>query len=290
MTTYTDTEKRGQFRALISGGRVLHPASVFDPLSARSAEDLGFEAAMLAGSVASLAVLGAPDLVVLTLTELADLCRRICRAGNLPLLVDADHGFGNAISVQRTVQELEAAGVAALTIEDTLLPKPFGSTAKDALISIEEGVGKIVAAVEARRDKSLVIAGRTNLERGPLDEIVQRAAAYEKAGADAIFLSGPKTREQIRAVSAATSVPLILGRITEELDDKGFLLEHRVYVVLQGHKPYMAAVKAAHDALAALRAGTQPADIKTAVNADLLDKLTRQDNYDQLAQKTLQKQ
>ena len=100
----------------------LHPASVFDPLSARIAEHLGFEFAMMAGSTASLTVLGAPDLVLLTATEFVQQAQRVCRAMSLPLLVDADHGYGNALNVARTIEELATVGVAAATIEDTNLP------------------------------------------------------------------------------------------------------------------------------------------------------------------------
>src|SRR6478672_11686477 len=148
------TNRRERFRATLERGRCIHPASVYDPISARIAEDLGFEAGMLAGSVASLAVLGAPDIVVLTLTEFAAQAYRINRAGKLPLMVDADHGYGNALNVMRTVQELETAGVAALMIEDTLLPRPFGE-AKPSLISLEEGIGKMRAALAAREDRLL---------------------------------------------------------------------------------------------------------------------------------------
>ena len=100
------TERRTRFRALIEGGKCVHPGSVYDAMSARIAEDLGFEIGMFAGSTASLAVLGAPDHIVLTLTEFAGQAYRICRAGNLALVVDADHGYGNALNVMRTVQEL----------------------------------------------------------------------------------------------------------------------------------------------------------------------------------------
>src|SRR3954470_20954346 len=150
------TNRRERFRATLDRGRCIHPASVYDPISARIAEDLGFEAGMLAGSVASLAVLGAPDIVLLTLTEFAAQAYRINRAGSLPLLVDADHGYGNALSVKRTVEELETAGVSGLTIEDTLLPIAFGGDDKQ-LIPIAEGVGKMKAAVAGRQDPRLVI-------------------------------------------------------------------------------------------------------------------------------------
>src|SRR5438445_5147637 len=134
--------RRRRFRALLAGDRCIHPGSVFDPISARIAEDLGFEVGMFAGSTASLTVLGAPNIIVLTLTEFAAQAYRINRAGGLPLMVDADHGYGNALNVKRTVEELETAGVAAMTIEDTVLPRPFGD-GKTQLIALEEGVGKM---------------------------------------------------------------------------------------------------------------------------------------------------
>jgi oxaloacetate decarboxylase len=96
--------RREKFRSVLSGNKCVYPGSVFDPISARIAEELGFEIGMFAGSVASMTVLGAPDLIVLTLTEFAEQARRICRAGNLPLLCDADHGYGNALNVMRTVE------------------------------------------------------------------------------------------------------------------------------------------------------------------------------------------
>jgi carboxyvinyl-carboxyphosphonate phosphorylmutase len=136
------TDRRRRFRAILSGNRCVHPGSVFDPISARIAEDLGFEVGMLAGSTASLTVLGAPDLIVLTLSEFAGQAYRINRAGNLPLMVDADHGYGNPLNAKRTVEELETAGVGGLSLEDTDLPTPFG-TAKPRLTSIAEGVGKM---------------------------------------------------------------------------------------------------------------------------------------------------
>ena len=158
------TDRRRRFRAILAGDRCVHPGSVFDPISARIAEDLGFEVGMFAGSIASLTVLGAPDLIVLTLTEFADQAYRINRAGNLPLLVDADHGYGNALNVKRTVEELETAGVGGMSIEDTELPTPFGTT-KPRLISIDEGVGKMKAALAGRQDPALV--HRRPHQRGP---------------------------------------------------------------------------------------------------------------------------
>jgi Phosphoenolpyruvate phosphomutase len=119
------TDRRERLCGVIAGGPCIYPGSLFDR-SRRIADDLGFEAGMSAGSIASFTVLGAPDIVTLTLTKFAQQAYRINRAGKLPLPVDADHGYGNALNVKRTVEELETAGVAAMTIEGTLLPTPYG--------------------------------------------------------------------------------------------------------------------------------------------------------------------
>ncbi len=154
--------RRERFRQLLQGNACLHPGSVFDPLSARIAEDLGYQFGMLAGSSASLTVLGAPDIVLLTLTEFAEQTYRICRSCSLPLLVDADHGYGNALNAARTVEELETAGVAGLTIEDTVLPSAFGASGTTNLTSIAEGAAKLRAALAARQDPLLAMIGRTS--------------------------------------------------------------------------------------------------------------------------------
>ena len=190
------TNRRERFRATLERGRCIHPASVYDPISARIAEDLGFEAGMLAGSVASLAVLGAPDIVLLTLTEFAGQAYRINRAGNLPLLVDADHGYGNALNVKRTVEELEAAGVVGLTIEDTLLPTPYGATGT-RLIPIEEAAGKMRAEHRERGHRPGQHAGfETEIPRDARgDRIMHRrrmdAAPAIERGAKAFASIGP---------------------------------------------------------------------------------------------------
>ena len=274
------TDRRKRFRALLSGERCIHPGSVFDPISARIAEDLGFELGMFAGSTASLTVLGAPDLIVLTLGEFAGQAYRINRAGGLPLLVDADHGYGNALNVKRTVEELETAGVAALTIEDTVLPKQFGEKDALRLISIEEGVGKMKAALAGRQDPALCVAGRTGaIAISGLDDAITRGKAYEEAGVDALFFVGVKTRAELDAISAATKLPLILGGGTPELSDLAYLGARRVRVALQGHQPFAAAVKAIHDTLKALRDGTPPSKLQGVADAELMKRVTRNADY-----------
>ncbi|HMA14096.1 MAG: isocitrate lyase/PEP mutase family protein [Bacteroidota bacterium] len=275
------SERREAFRALFAGDRCVHPGSVFDPLSARIAEELGFEAGMFAGSVASLTVLGAPDLILLTLSEFAEQAYRINRAGELPLMVDADHGYGNALNVTRTVEELEAAGVAGLSIEDTLLPQPFGSLDKTRLISVEEGVGKLRAALAGRRDPALMIAGRTSaVSVSGIDDAVTRITAYEAAGVDALFLIGVKTREQLARLRDAVKLPLILGGAGPEVVDLDYLSGMGVRLCLQGHQPFMAAVQAVYDTLAALRGGTPPKELAGVASAELMDRLTRDADYE----------
>ena len=274
------TERRQQFRAILEGSGCVHPASVHDPVSARIAENIGFELGMFAGSVASLTVLGAPDLIVLTLTEFADQAQRISRAGNLPLLVDADHGYGNALNVMRTVEELENAGIAGLSIEDTDLPRPFGSGGKPGLISLEEGAAKVRAAVEARSDPRLVIAGRTSAAAiAGIDEAIKRAKAYAAAGADAIFLIGIKEPEQLDAVAAEVEKPLILGGVGPDMKDLDWLAGRNVRVCLQGHQPFAAAVKAIYDTMMALRGGIAPEELTGIASADMMAAVTRRKDY-----------
>jgi carboxyvinyl-carboxyphosphonate phosphorylmutase len=268
--------RRERLRAVLEGGRCVHPASVHDPISARIAEDLGFELGMLAGSVASLAVLGAPDLILLTLTEFAEQARRICRAGTLPLLCDADHGYGNALNVVRTVEELEAAGVAGLSVEDTELPQPHGSGGRPRLVSVEEGVGKMRAAVAARGDTGIVVAGRTSAPAiTGVADAVARARAYAACGVDAIFLVGVRTRADLDAIASEVRLPLILGGAGPEILDPDYLSSRGVRVCLQGHQPFAAAVQAIHDTLSALRAGTPPAQLTGAADEVLMKRLMR---------------
>ncbi len=274
------TERRERYRAVIEGESCIHPGSVYDPISARIAEDLGFEVGMLGGSIASMAVLGAPDLIVMTLTEFAGQVYRICRAGELPLMVDADHGYGNALNVMRTVEELEAAGVSGLTIEDTELPPPYGAEGP-RLLSLEEGVGKMKAALAARGDPRLAIVGRTSAATiADMDDAMRRIAAYQEAGVDAVFLTGIRTRAQVETIRATVGIPVILGAAGPEIADLDYLASNGVRICLQGHQPFMAAVEAVHASLKALREGTPPAKLKGVASRELMRRVTRDEDYE----------
>lgn len=269
-------KRREALRSILSGSACIRPGSVYDATSIRIAHDLGFELGMFGGSVASLAVLGDPDIALITLTELAEQMRRMSRAASLPVLVDADHGYGNAMNVRRTVEELETAGAAGLTIEDTLLPQAFGQAATQ-LISLEEGVGKMKAATDARHDSSLVIIGRTGATSlTSLDDAIARARAYEATGVDALFFTGIRTRAELEAVVVATKLPIVLGGAPEDMADPGYLAGRRVRIALQGHAPFAAATQAVYETLKALREGLPPKALKGLPSGELTGRLTRE--------------
>ena len=269
-------QRREKLRSILSGSACVRPGSVYDAISIRIAEDLGFEVGMFGGSVASLAVLGDPDIALITLTELAEQVRRMSRASALPVLVDADHGYGNALNVRRTVSELEAAGAAGLTIEDTLLRQVHGE-ARTQLISLEEGVGKMKAALDGRGDPSLVVIGRTGAASvTSLDDAIARARAYEASGVDALFFTGIRTKAELEAIAGATTLPIALGGAPEAMSDLAYLREQRVRMALQGHAPFAAATNAVYETLKALREGSPPKALKGLASAELMDRLTRE--------------
>ncbi len=275
-----DSQKRNQFRQILTGNQCVHPGSVFDAISSRIAEDLGYQAGMFAGSIASAVVLGDPDHILITLTEFAEQARRICRASDLPIMVDADHGYGNALNVKRTVEELENAGVAALTIEDTVLPRQFGKS-KPELIPIPEGIGKMKAALSGRKDQSLVIAGRTSaFQVTGTEDAIERAKAYESIGVDAIFFAGLTTRPQLEAVKNSIEVPIMIGSTPKDINDNQYLSSMGVKIALQGHLPFMAAVKATRDTMKALVEGNQPSEVSTAaLDSELIDTVTKDQQF-----------
>ncbi|KAB0515534.1 MULTISPECIES: isocitrate lyase/PEP mutase family protein [Pseudomonas] len=251
---------RRNFRELLANPTCVETASVFDPMSARIAADLGFEVGILGGSVASLQVLAAPDFALITLSEFVEQATRIGRVAQLPFIADADHGYGNALNVMRTVEELERAGVAALTIEDTLLPAQFGRKSTD-LISIEEGIGKVRAALEARVDPELSIIARTNAGVLPTEAVIERTQAYQKAGADGICMVGVADFEHLEKIAENLTVPLMLVTYgNPKLNDAQRLASLGVRVVVAGHGAYFAAIKATYDSLRAQRQLTHSTD------------------------------
>jgi carboxyvinyl-carboxyphosphonate phosphorylmutase len=178
------------------------------------------------------------------------------------------------------VQELETAGAAGLTIEDTLLPQAFG-VSEPQLIPLEEGVGKMRAALDGRSDPSLVIMGRTGTRGGgpsasSFEECLARAKAYDATGVDALFFTGLTTRREVEAIAAVTTLPIVLGNTQGELDDAAFLSAQRVKIALQGHAPFAAATQAVYDTLKALREGTAPKHLRGLASSELTGRATRE--------------
>jgi carboxyvinyl-carboxyphosphonate phosphorylmutase len=277
----THTEQRKRLRAVFAGTKCVSPASVYDGLSARVAESVGYELGMLAGSVASSTTLAAPDLIVLTLTEFADQVRRIMRASSLSLIVDADHGYGNALNVMRAVEELEHAGVSGMSIEDTALPTRFGQPeGTDELISLDEMVGKLKAAVAARRDPATVILGRTAaLKVEGTEGAVKRGRAFAACGVDAIFLVGVESIDQVKAVHDAVRLPVMVGSAPASIKREEFAAAG-ARVLLQGHQPLPAAIKALREVYTHLYHGGAPADLKDRIaSAGEMDKLVNAAAY-----------
>jgi carboxyvinyl-carboxyphosphonate phosphorylmutase len=261
---------------------------VFDPISARIAEDLGFELALVTNPGIAASVLGAPERVadvVLTSSEMAQQVRRICRASSISLMVSTHQGYGNSLQVMRAVEELENGGVSGLSIDDTVQPLGFGSAeGQRSLISLEEAVGKLKAALAARQDPSLVIQGATRaLETAGIAEAIRRIIAYEKVGVDAIHLSGGETEEGIAAVHAETKLPLLVHS-RRGVGDERFLAANGVRVVAPptGNLALFASVKAVYDTLKALRDGKSPDDLRpTLAPPELLARVTRQSQYNE---------
>jgi len=268
----TATEQRQRLRAVLAGSGCLSPATVYDALSARVAESVGYEIGLLSGSVSASTLLAAPDLVLQTLTEFADQVRRITRASCLSLVLDADHGYGNALNVMRTVQELEHAGAAGLMIEDTLMPPRFGACALE-LIAADEMVAKLRAALHARSDPSLTIIGRiAALKAEDVPRAVERARAYAATGIDAVFLTGPKSLDEIDAIRAVVGLPIIVGLAPALRRDD--LAARGVRLLLQGHQPVAAAVKGLREAYTHLHNGGAPAGMKSLIaSTEEMDRL-----------------
>ncbi|MDW8243812.1 MAG: methylisocitrate lyase [Thermogemmata sp.] len=225
---------------------------VFCPLLARMAERLGFAAVYLSGGALS-ASLGIPDVGLITLTEVVQQAEAIVQASSLPLICDADTGFGAAVNVERTVRLLEAAGVAGLHLEDQELPKRCGHLSGKTLIAAEEMVAKIRAAVAARRDPSLVIIARTDA-RGVdgLEEAIRRARLYKQAGADVIFPEVLESAEEFATFAQQVGGPL-LANMTEfgrsPLLDRTTLGQWGYRLVLYPLTAFRAALRAAEATL-----------------------------------------
>ena len=206
--------KTTRFRQLLARpGHVVVPFA-FDAFSAQLVEAAGFEAVGITGSGLAQSLLGFPDVGWVTMTEVVNQARNIANAVSIPVYTDADTGYGNALNVMRTVRELEATGLAGLFFEDQDAPKKCGHFEGKRVISREEMILKIKAALEARRDPDFVVIARTDARAVQgLAEAIERGRAYAEAGADAIFVEAPQSVEELREIAASIKAPLMVNMV-----------------------------------------------------------------------------
>jgi carboxyvinyl-carboxyphosphonate phosphorylmutase len=208
------TSPRARLRALLAAPELLVAPGAYDALSARLIEQAGFETVYMTGFGTTASLIGRPDVGLLSGTEMADNARRIAAAVDVPVIADADTGYGNAVNVLRTVAAYEQAGVAGIHLEDQVMPKKCGHLSGKAVIPTEEMVGKIRAAVAARRDPDFVLIARTDAAAvHGLDEAIARARRYADAGADALFVEAPTSEADIARVATELSgvAPLVFN-------------------------------------------------------------------------------
>jgi carboxyvinyl-carboxyphosphonate phosphorylmutase len=257
------SRKNEMYRMLLGKATATLAANIFDPLSARIAQIVGYELLVLSGSVGKASNLAAPDIVISTLPDVQDHVRRITRNTDIPLMVDAEDGFGNALNVWRCVRELEAAGVSGIEIEDNVVPKQFG--VEDAgLNPVATQVGKLEAAVAARTDPTTVIIARTATWRADRENAVERIKAYAATGAEAFMLTGVRSKADIAAThEAAPNIPItVLAPPPGVTEDAKFCSDMNVKIIMLGNPTYLVAVKAIHDTLKFLKDGGDPAELK----------------------------
>ena len=238
------TSTRQQLHDLVTARRGVIVPGAFNALSARVVADLGFEAVYLSGAGVTNMGLGLPDLAFIGLAELAEHTARLRDAVDLPLIVDADTGFGNALNVHHTVRRLERAGADAIQIEDQVSPKRCGHFDGKAVVALDEAVGRIKAAVDARHDPQLMIVARTDAAATlGFEAALARAQAFAEAGADLLFVEAVTTDAEIHALPQRLAAPLLINLVVggrtpivpaDELGRRGYSLVLYANVALQG--------------------------------------------------------
>jgi len=281
-------------RDLLKGPEILVAPGAHNAFTAKIIERAGFKAVYMTGSGAAMDLLGLPDLGFLTMTEMVAHAGNIVQATSLPVIADADTGYGNALNVVRTVREYERAGVAGLHIEDQVAPKRCGHFPGKEVICREEMLGKIEAALEARRDKNLVIIARTDARAVlGLKEAVERGQAYAKAGADMVFVDAPESAEELRLVASSIPAP-VMANMSEggktpllrakELQEMGYKL------VIYPRSAAGAAAKAIQELMAVLqRDGTTEKYLDRIISFEGRNRITGLADYQKLEKKYLKK-
>jgi 2-methylisocitrate lyase-like PEP mutase family enzyme len=252
----TLAERRLAFRRICEARRALIMPGAGNALTARIIDDAGFGAIYVTGAGIANTYLGAPDLGLVTLTELAATTAAIAEITDNPLVVDIDTGFGNALNTWRTIRVIERAGAAAVQIEDQVFPKKCGHFEGKAVIPLEEAVSKIHAAVDAREDANMLVIARTDARSVEgFEAALDRAEAFIEAGADLTFVEAPRDAEELRAIPARLPVPQVANMVVggkTPLTSQADLEKMGYAVVLYANTPLQAAMRAMSDVLAAL--------------------------------------
>lgn len=205
---------RKQLRKLLAGERIIMAPGAYDALLARIIERAGFPSIYMTGSGVAHTLLGEPDLGLVSMKEMADKVAYLADVVSIPIIADADTGYGNALNVQRTVRAYERAGVSAIQLEDQTFPKRCGHLDGKDVTSAEEMLGKLHAAVDARTDPDMAIVARTDAAAiFGIDEAIERGQRYAEAGADIIFVEAPRTVDEMRKVTRAISKPCLANLV-----------------------------------------------------------------------------
>jgi len=264
-------------RSLKKIGQLVMPG-VYDALSARIATQTGFEVIFISGYSLAATMLGEPDFGILTQTEMLSAAQRICSVTDLPVIVDADTGYGNAINVIRTVDELIRIGAAGMFLEDQVWPKRCGHMKGKQVIPLEEQLKKLQAAIDAKRNRDFFIVARTDARQAlGLNEAITRGIAFKKAGADAVFIEAPETKEEMLEIARWVPGPLVANMLErgvtplmgpQELRDLGFDL------VVWPLAPLYSVAKSLNEVYTTLR--------RDGTTVDILDRLMPFDEFNRI--------
>ena len=264
-------------RSLKKSGQLVMPG-VYDALSAQIATKTGFEVIFISGYSLAATMLGEPDFGILTQTEMLSAAQRICSVTDLPVIVDADTGYGNAINVIRTVDELIRIGAAGMFLEDQVWPKRCGHMKGKQVIPLEEQLKKLQAAIDAKRNRDFFIVARTDARQAlGLNDAITRGIAFKKAGADAVFIEAPETKEEMLEIARCVPGPLVANMLErgvtplmapQELRDLGFDL------VVWPLAPLYSVAKSLNEVYTTLR--------RDGTTVDILDRLMPFDEFNRI--------
>ena len=279
--------RRRKFRDQVNLREAMIVPGAGNALTARVIADQHFDAVYVTGAGIANTHLGAPDIGLVTLSELANTVSAIAEICHLPLIVDVDTGFGNAINTQRTVRLIERAGAFAMQIEDQVFPKKCGHFSGKAVISVEEAVSKIKAAVDAREDANTMIIARTDARAiDGIEAAIDRAEAFVEAGADMTFVEAPRSEQEMRMVTSRLKVPQVANMVVggkTPLTSQSRLAELGFSLVLYANTPLQAAMRAMSEVLGALKAdGDVSAVIDRLADFDERQRLVDKESYDRL--------